>query len=144
MLFRSEHVERAAGTVIGTVFRRIAYVSPKTSVPSGATIFVGAAAIAALLFFGSFSRIVSFVLVPLQALSMLMISTVFILRPRLASADTYRTPGYPWIPLTYIVVVGILLVSAIIYNPMESLLGLAFTFAAVPCYYFLNRNHVPE
>jgi APA family basic amino acid/polyamine antiporter len=135
----SDYVERTAGNAIGTVFRGIAFVSPKTSVPAGATVFVGAAAIAALLFFGSFSRIVSFVLVPLQAMSMLMISTIFILRPRLATPRTFRTPGYPWIPLIYIVVVGILLVSAIAYNPMDTLLGLGLTVAAVPFYFYLNR-----
>ncbi len=134
----SDYVERTAGTPVGKVFRGIAYVSPKTSVPAGATIFVGVAAIAALLFFGSFSRIVSFVLVPLQVLSMLMISTVFVLRPRLATPRSFRTPGYPWIPLIYIVVVGALLVSAIVYNPLDTLLGLGLALAAVPVYVYLR------
>lgn len=135
----SDYVERTAGTGIGAAFRGIAYVSPKSSVPAGATIFVGIAAIAALLFFGSFSRIVSFVLVPLQALSMLMISTIFILRPRLATPRTFRTPGYPWIPLIYIVVVGALLVSAVVYNPLDTLLGLSLALTAVPIHIYLSK-----
>jgi APA family basic amino acid/polyamine antiporter len=135
----SDYVERTAGTATGTFFRGIAFISPRTSVPAGATLFVGVAAIAALLFFGSFSRIVNFVLVPLQALSMLMISTIFILRPRLATPRTFRTPGYPWIPLIYIVVVGTLLVSAIVYNPLDTLLGLGLALAAVPFYVYLKK-----
>lgn len=136
----SDYVKPAAGTAIAPFFRTLAHVSPRTSVPSGSLIFVGAAAIIALYFFGSFSRIVSFILIPLQCISMLMVSTVFILRPRLATAESFRTPGYPWVPAVYIVVVGILLLSAVIYNPVDSLIGVGLTLVSVPVYYYLQRS----
>lgn len=136
----SDYVAPATGTIVGPFFRALARVSPRTSVPSGALIFVGVAAIVALLFFGSFSRIVNFILVPLQFISMLMVSTVFILRPRLATPDSFRTPGYPLLPAVYIAVVGVLLISAIVYNPIDSLIGVALTLAALPFYYLLRRR----
>jgi APA family basic amino acid/polyamine antiporter len=135
----SDYVPHADGTVVGPAFRGIAFVSPKTSVPTGALIFVGAAAIAALLFFGSFARITSFIVVPLQALSMLMVSTVFILRPRLATAESFRTPGFPVVPIVYIVVVGLLLVSANVYNPLHRLIGVGLAAAAAPFYFYLTK-----
>ena len=136
----SDYVAPTAGTLVGPFFRSLAHLSPRTNVPAGALIFVGAAAIVALLFFGSFSRIVSFILVPLQLISMLMISTVFVLRPRLATPDSFRTPGYPWVPIIYIAVVGVLLLSALVYNPLDSLIGIALTLAAIPFYRSINRG----
>ncbi len=136
----SDYVETTAGTIVGPLFRSLAHVSPKTAVPSGSLVFVGAAAIVALLFFGSFSRIVSFILIPLQFISIIMVSSVFILRPRLATSATFRTPGYPWVPVIYIAVVGVLLISAIVFNPIDSLIGVALTMAAVPIYYFLHTR----
>ena len=138
----SDYVKPAAGTVVGPFFRALARLSPGTAVPSGALLFVGAAAIVALLFFGSFSRIVNFILVPLQLISMLMISTVFILRPRLAGPDSFRTPGYPVVPVVYIAVVGVLLISAVVYNPVDSLIGVALTMAAIPFYFYLRKRDV--
>ena len=71
---------------------------------------------------------------------MLMVSTVFILRPRLATPDSFRTPGYPWVPIIYIVVVGLLLISAIVYNPVDSLIGVALALLAAPFYYWLKNR----
>jgi APA family basic amino acid/polyamine antiporter len=136
----SDYVAPATGTIVGPFFQALARLSPRTAVPSGALLFVGAAAIVALLFFGSFSRIVNFILVPLQFISMLMVSTVFILRPRLATPESFRTPAYPLLPAIYIAVVGVLLISAIVYNPIDSLIGVALTMVALPFYYLLRRR----
>ena len=136
----SGYLDRVEQRSIRNVLGKIAYVSPKTSVPAGATIFIAVLAIAALLFFGSFSRIVNFLLVPLQAITILMISSIFLLRPRLANMNSYRTPGYPFVPLIYIVVVSILLVSAIVFNPLDTAIGIGLAVAGVPFYYMLLRK----
>ena len=134
------YADRSNG-IFGRAASAIAYISPRTSVPAGATIFVGVAAIVALLFFGSFSRIVNFVLVPLQVLSILMISTVFTLRRRFATQATFRTPGYPWTPMVYIVVVSVLAGSAIIYNPVDTIIGVALALTAAPVYWLAVLRH---
>ena len=124
----------------GRILRGIAFVSPGTSAPAGAILFTTAAAIAALVFFGSFSRLVSFILVPLQCMNILMVSTVFLLRPRFASDETFRTPGYPVVPVIFIVFMFAFLVSALIYTPLESLIGIGLTLAGVPAYLLLRRH----
>jgi hypothetical protein len=44
------------------------------------------------------------------------------------------------LPAIYIAVVGVLLISAIVYNPIDSLIGVALTMVALPFYYLLRRR----
>jgi hypothetical protein len=43
------------------------------------------------------------------------------------------------VPIVYIVVVGLLLVSAIVYNPLDSLIGVGLAAAAAPFYFYLTK-----
>ena len=63
--------------------------------------------IAALLAFSTFSRIVTYFVVPVQLVNILMVASVFRLRRRAAPQGTpYRTPGYPVVPAIYVVVLA--------------------------------------
>jgi APA family basic amino acid/polyamine antiporter len=136
----SEYVGRAEGTILGPLFRGIAAFSERRSVPSGAILFAAATSIAALLFFGSFSRIVTFFVVPFQFMNVLMVSSIFVLRPRLSTPNTYRLPGYPVIPAIFIFVMTLFVIAALYYNPLESLVGVALTLAGAPVYLVLTRR----
>ncbi|MBI2928404.1 MAG: amino acid permease [Verrucomicrobia bacterium] len=120
-------------------FRALGRVSPGSAVPSGAILFTGAASIAALAFFGSFSKLANFLVVPTQLGNILMVAAVFRLRRRLAPSG-YRTPGYPITPLVYIVVMLGFLVSALVYRPVETLIGLSLSATGVPVYFWLRRK----
>ncbi len=135
----SEYVERAQRSMIGPVFRVIAHLSPGRSVPTGAILFAAAVSIAALLFFGSFSRIVTFFVVPFQFMNILMVSSIFRLRKKLSKADSFRLPGYPVIPAIFILVMMLFLVAALIYNPVDSLIGIVLTLAGAPVYWVLTK-----
>jgi len=136
----SAYVESASNSAFAPIFRGLAYLSPKTSVPGGAILFTAGAAIVALVFFGSFAKIVSFVLVPLQIMNILLVSSVYRLRPRLGHADAYQTPGYPWVPAIFIVVMAAFLVSALVYNPVDSSIGIGLTLSGIPVYRLLQRS----
>jgi APA family basic amino acid/polyamine antiporter len=136
----SEYTERAATTLAAPFFRVLSYLSPKTSVPAGAILFAGVVAIAALLFFGSFSRIVTFFVVPFQFMNILMVGSIFRLRSRLASEDSWRVPGYPFTPAIFIAVMSLFMVAALIFNPLDSLIGIALTLAGIPVYRMLTRS----
>ena len=77
------------------------------------------------MFFGSFSRLVNFFVVPLQLANILMVAAIFRLRKRNGPPDGYRTPGFPVTPLIYIVVMAGFLVSAMLYQPVDTLIGVA-------------------
>lgn len=120
-------------------FRGLGRVSPRSAVPSGAIVFTAGAAIAALLFFGSFSRLVNFFVVPLQLANMLMVAAVYRFR-RDGPPAGYRTPGYPVTPLVYVVVMGAFLVSAVVARPAETLIGVALAATGAPVFYGLVRR----
>jgi hypothetical protein len=98
----------------------------------------------ALCFFGTFRRIVTYFVVPVHAVNILFVASVFRLRRRLAdAAGAYRTPGYPLVPAAYIVVLALLLASAIAYNPRDTLIGMAMTATALPVYLWVRAPGRP-
>jgi len=130
----SEYVERANGTLLSPFFRAMAYLPEARSVPAGAVLVAAATSIAALLFFGSFSRIVTFFVVPFQFMNILMVASIYRLRPRLSAPGSFRLPGYPFLPAVFILVMGLFLLTALIYNPLDSAIGIALTLAGAPVY----------
>ena len=136
----SEYAPRAEGTRLSPFFRSLSYFSEARSVPSGAILFAAVIAIAALFFFGTFSRVVTFFVVPFQFMNILMVSTVFVLRPKLSGPDSFRVPLYPLVPSIFIFVMTLFLFAALIFNPLDSLIGILLTAAGVPVYRVLMRK----
>ena len=124
---------------IGRFFRALAWVPVRSAVPAGAVIFAAVLSIAALCFFSTFRRIVTYFVVPLHVVNILLVASVFRLRKRLGNAPgAYRTPGYPLVPATYILVLSLFLVGAIAYNPLDTFIGVAMTATGVPVYLWIR------
>jgi APA family basic amino acid/polyamine antiporter len=136
----SEYVERSQGTRLAPFFTALSHLSPQRGVPSGAILFAAVISAAALFFFGSFSRIVTFFVVPFQFMNILMVASIFRLRPRLSNDTSFRLPGYPFVPAIFIFVMALFLVSALLFNPRDSLIGIALTAAGAPVYRVLTRK----
>lgn len=136
----SDYAGVASQTRMAPFFRAIAYLSPGTGVPAGAILFAAGVSLGALFFFGTFSRIVTFFVVPFQFMNILMVSSIFRLRPRLSSDDSFRLPGYPFVPGLFIAVMSVFLVTALYYNPLDSLIGIGLTLAGAPVYLTLTRK----
>jgi APA family basic amino acid/polyamine antiporter len=136
----AQYVETTTGRFGHSFFWALSSVSTR-SVPTGSVVFSAAIAILALLFFGGFRRIVSYFVVPLHLVNILMVASVFRLRHRAAaSGSAYLTPGYPWVPAVYVLVLVLFLVSAIVYNPRDTLIGVVMTATAVPVYLGISRR----
>ncbi len=133
------HVAAATGP-LRWFFAQLGRVSKHTATPNGAILFAAFTSIAALLFFGSFSRLVNFFVVPFQLMNILIVAAIFRLRPLSGVTTGYRTPWYPFTPLVYIVVVAAFLVSAIVAHPMETLIGTALAMTGGPVYLWLSRG----
>ncbi len=140
----SEYVDLSAGTRLFPFFRAIAFLSPARNVPTGAILFATVVSIAALFFFGSFSRIVTFFVVPFQFMNILMVSSIFKLRPLKSKPGSFRVPGYPVVPAIFIVVMTLFMIAALIYNPMDSLIGISLTLAGAPVYRILAAKRKEE
>ncbi|HEY7161576.1 MAG TPA: amino acid permease [Acidobacteriota bacterium] len=123
------------------LFRMLAGIST-TGVPAASIIFTAAVSILALSFFGSFSRIVNFFVVPMQFINILMVASIFKLRKK--SDAGYRTPLFPYVPLLFIVVMAGFIISALIYHPLDTLIGVALTATGVPFYFRIHRKEMEK
>jgi basic amino acid/polyamine antiporter, APA family len=133
----AEYQPLARGTVAAPFFDALAYLSGRTAVPAGAILMACGISIVALFFFGSFNRIVTFFVVPFQFINILMVGSIFRLRPRLSTKGQWRLPLYPWPPLLFMFVMALFLLAAFVFNPFDSLIGIALTLAGMPVYRML-------
>lgn len=122
------------------VLKGLAYVSPRSGVPAGAVLFCAVLSVIAIVFFQTFDRLVSFILVPLQLMNVVTVAAVFRLRGRALENNQYLTPGYPYVPLVFIVVMTLLMVNAFIYNPRDTLMGVGLTALGLPVYIWLKQT----
>jgi amino acid transporter len=136
-----QYRDATTGRAVSQFFRALAWVPARSAVPAGSVIFAAALSIAALCFFSTFRRIVTYFVVPLHLVNILLVASVFRLRPRLGHLPgAYRTPGYPLVPAAYILVLALFLVSAIAYNPLDTLIGVAMTATGVPVYLWIRAQ----
>lgn len=140
----TEYDGQTRGRRGNVIFRVLSHVSPRSAVPSWAIIFCSGLACVAILFFGTFGRIVTFIVVPLQVTNILMVASIFRLRRRsIAEGAKYLTPGYPVVPLVFIVVMTLFLVSAMVFNPLDTLIGVGMTAAGTPVYFWIKKKSSP-
>ena len=135
-----QYAAEAPSAAASPIFRALSAVTSRTAVPVGSLLFAGATASIALWSFGTFSRIVNFFVVPLQLTNILIVAAVFRARHEPLPEGGFLTPGYPVVPLIYIVVILGFLVSAIIFNPFETFIGAALTATSVPAYFWTRRR----
>src|SRR4030095_3732714 len=120
----AQYDEATAGLWCHPFFRALSRISSR-SVPAGSVVFSAGLSILALFFFRAFRRIVNY----------LRVASVFRLRRRTAAdPSSYLTPGYPWVPAFYVLVLMLFLGSAVFYNPRDTLIGIAMTATAIPVY----------
>jgi len=136
----AQYARPTAGHRSSPFFRALSRVSTK-GVPAGSVLFCAALSIAALFLFGTFRRLVTFFVVPVHVVNILMVASVFRLRRRAPPTDgRFFTPGYPVVPVVYILVLLLFLVSAVVYNPLDTLIGVAMTSTGIPVYLWINRS----
>jgi amino acid transporter len=136
----AQYAQPTAGRRSNPFFRALSRVSPE-GVPAGSVLFCAALSIAALFLFGTFRRLVTFFVVPVHVVNILMVASVFRLRRGAPPTNAhFLTPGYPVVPVVYILVLLLFLLSAVVYNPLDTLIGVAMTSTGIPVYWWISRS----
>jgi APA family basic amino acid/polyamine antiporter len=124
----------------GLFFKKLGYVSPKTHSPIVSTLIQGAWA-CVLALSGKFDQLTDYVVFGSWVFYALCAAAVIVLRIRKPDlVRGYRVPGYPVVPVVFIIVALCLLANTLITMPRESGLGLIIIGLGVPVYWFGFRR----
>ena len=124
----------------GLFFRAIARVHPRYHTP-GTSIWALSAWSALLVLSGRYEELFTYVIFASWILYAMTAAAVLVLRRKKPDLPRpYRTLGYPWVPVIFILVAFALILSTLIDSPRESILGIGFILAGVPCYFYWKRR----
>jgi len=116
---------------------------PRTQAQGPGLAFFALTAFVPLLFLGSFERLLGFVMFT-DALSLAVVaSCLFVLRRRGDPGGedmAFRMPGYPWLPLLFILVVLGVAAHIAVSQTRTALAGCAVAAVGVPLYAVLRRS----
>jgi basic amino acid/polyamine antiporter, APA family len=129
----------------GLFFRRAAVLHPKYATPSVALLWQAAWGVL-LTLSGTYSQLLDYVVFADWIFFAVIASTLFVYRrrDRLApvtnsagakAAGEYRVPGYPVVPILFLAVAAYVVVSSILSNPWNALIGAVLILIGIPIFY---------
>ena len=128
----------------GLFFRSVAKVHPKYKTPGNSMILLCLWSCIVVLS-GWFDDLYNFVIFGSWILYLMTAVSVFVLRRKRPDlARPYRVIGYPVVPVLFIGVAALLLVSTLQTRPRESLMGLGLMALGLPFYFFWKKQSTRE
>jgi amino acid transporter len=125
----------------GLFFRTAATVHPRFHTPGAATFMLCLWSCVVVLS-GWYDDLYNFVIFGNWTLYLLTTLSVFVLRRKCPNLPRpYRTIGYPIVPVLFVCVATLLLLSTLQTRPRESLMGLALMALSVPFYFYWKKEN---
>jgi basic amino acid/polyamine antiporter, APA family len=123
-----------AMAIDGLFVRSLGRLHPRTGVPLVALV-VQSVISAVLLLSGSFDQLLTFSTFAIVAFSTLTVAAVVVLRVRQPGVErAFPVPGYPFVPLLFVLVNGWVLWSVLASGAKAALVGLAIVATGAPAY----------
>lgn len=123
----------------GLFFKGVAHVHPTHRTPSVSILLLSAWA-AILVLSGRYDQLFTYVIFASSILYGMATASVIVLRfKRPDMARPYRTLGYPYVPVAFVLAISCLVVSTLIKSPRESLMGLGLIALGLPFYFYWKR-----
>ncbi len=124
----------------GLFFRGIARVDPRFRTP-GVSILALSAWSAVLVLSGGYEQLFTYVIFASWIVYGMTTAAVLVLRKRRPDLPRpYRTLGYPLVPVLFVAVALVLVLSALWDSPRESLMGLVLIVLGLPFYGYWRRR----
>ena len=125
----------------GVFFKKVAEIHPRYRTPAFAIILQSAWAIVLILFWGTFENLISYVVFVDWIFYGMAGASVFIFRRRMPDAERpYRTLGYPYTSLFFVIVAAWFVVNTMIEKPAQAWAGLGFLALGVPVFYYWKKR----
>ena len=120
----------------GYFFRPIARVHPVFHTPSVSILALSAWA-ALLVLSGRYEQLFTYVIFASWILYGMTTAAVIVLRKKRPDLSRpYRTIGYPFVPVLFVLVAIVLVLSTLLDSPRESLMGIGLILLGLPFYYY--------
>ena len=117
-----------------------AKIHPKFKTPSNAIIFQSLWAIMLILLWGTLEDIVSYLVFADTVFIVMVAFSVILLRH--THKDTprpYKTFGYPFTPIIFIIITVAFSINLLIEKPVQSLAGVGFIMTGIVIFYIFRR-----
>lgn len=126
----------------GLFFRDIAKVHPRFRTPVNAIIIQSIWSVILLLFWGTLENLITYT-VSIEWIFYLLAATgIFIFRKKLKNTErSYKTPGYPVIPLIFISINLAFIVNIMINKPLHMAIGFCFLLLGIPVFLFFRKRN---
>jgi basic amino acid/polyamine antiporter, APA family len=133
----------------GLFFLSVARVDPRFHTPGISILALSLWASALILISGGYKELFTYVIFASWILYGMATAAVIVLRKKRPDLPRpYRTIGYPFVPIIFVLVAILLVISTLVDSPWESLKGLAIVLIGVPFYYYwryrlsAQRQHI--
>ncbi|HYP13418.1 MAG TPA: amino acid permease [Bryobacteraceae bacterium] len=124
----------------GLFFSAYARVNERYRTP-GVSLLLLSAWSAVLVMSGRYEQLYTLVIFPSWILYAMAAASVVVLRRKRPELERpYRTLGYPLVPVLFVLVACVLIVSTLLESPRESVLGLVIIAAGLPFYRHWKRR----
>ena len=130
----------------GIFFKKFAEIHPVYKTPMWSIIFQSVWAIVLLVFWKTFSNLITYVVFIDTFFFFLTAATIFVFRKTLKNAArNYKTVAYPFTPLVFMAMSAFIVVNTLIEKPTQAIAGLVFLGIGVLVFYvFKNKNTPPS
>ncbi len=128
----------------GVFFPFLAKIHPVYKTPAISMIFQSLWAIVLIFLWGSFIRIITFVIFMDILFMALATASIFFIRKKYGNDALFKVPLYPVIPIIYLIITVAFVINTALHLPVESMAGLFILALGFPFYYFYKRKHKPK
>ena len=124
----------------GLFFRRMSHINAQFRTPGACIVLLGIVS-SIILLSGRYDELATLVIFPSWILYGMTAASVIVLRiKRPEMKRPFRVPGYPAVPIFFVLVAVALLYSTLVNSPRESGIGLVLIIAGLPFYFFWKRR----
>ncbi|MGH7535226.1 MAG: APC family permease, partial [Gemmatimonadales bacterium] len=128
----------------GLFFRAVAATHPRFRTPHVAIVVMAGLAVGYLVLHSFEQLIEAFILGSLPFWALAVGAVMVLRRTRPGLARPYRTPGYPVVPLVFVLAMVALVANSCVEHPAAAASSLGAILAGVPVYYFWRGARMRE